>query len=153
MPYPTLTLLAVPVVDIDGTVFVQGGLFLLLCLILNFLLFKPWLRVRDLRTVRIDGALERSKEVLLEANTLEEQYAMSLKSAREKAMGTRSEQRAAAEQEEAGVVGRARIEAAATLEQTRKELEKDAATARTSLSGRVDSLAKDVVAKILGRAA
>ncbi len=153
MPYPTFTLLAAPVVDIDGTFFVQGGIFLLLCLILHVLLFKPWLKVRDLRTVRIDGALERSEEVLAQANALGDEYAMNLKSAREKAMGTRSDQRVVAEREEAAVVGRARSEAAAMLEQTRGALEQDAAVARDSLSGRVDSLAKDVVAKILGRAA
>lgn len=153
MPYPTFTLLAAPVVDIDGTFFMQGGLFLLLCFILHLLLFKPWLKVRDLRTLRIDGALARSVEVLSEANTLGEQYALNLKSAREKAMGTRSEQRVVAEQEEADVVGRARVEAAAMLDKTREDLEQGAAAARESLGGRVDSLAKDVVAKILGRAA
>ena len=84
MPYPTLTLLAAPVVDIDGTFFVQGGIFLLLCLLLNSLLFKPWLKVRELRTVRIDGALERSVQVLAEATALEEEYATNLKAARER---------------------------------------------------------------------
>ncbi|MBL4687352.1 MAG: hypothetical protein JKY37_22340 [Nannocystaceae bacterium] len=33
----------IPVVDIDGTFFIQGALYILLALVLHPLLFKPWL--------------------------------------------------------------------------------------------------------------
>ena len=50
-------LLGAPVVDIDGTFFVQGALFLLLMAILWPLLFKPWLETQARRAEAIDGAL------------------------------------------------------------------------------------------------
>ena len=77
MTDPTFTLLAAPVVDLDGTFFVQGGLFLLLCIVLNVVLFQPWLKLRDLRVDRIDGALARSVEVLAEAEALGTSYRAS----------------------------------------------------------------------------
>ena len=153
MPDPTLPLLAAPVVDIDGTLFVQAAIFVSMCLVLQALLFRPWLKVKDLRTERIDHALARSVDALAEARELELRYGGKVKAAREQAMGTRSEQRVAAELQEAEVVGKARDEAAAQLAAERSKLDAAATEARKGLESHVDALASDAVAKILGRTA
>ena len=51
---------AIPVVDVDNTIFIQGGLFLVLIFILKPLLFDPWLAARDRRAQRIGGAHEEA---------------------------------------------------------------------------------------------
>ena len=151
MTDPTFTLLAAPVVDLDGTFFVQGGFFLALCLLLNFVLFQPWLKLRDLRVDRIDGALARSVAVLAEAQQIGADYDARIKVAREEAMGTRSASRVEAEGREADALGEARAKAADMLTKARAEIDAGAAQARSALGTRVDALATDVVSKILGR--
>ena len=53
-------------IDVDHTVFIQLGIFLLLMLVLNKFLWKPYLRVRTERVARVDGY--REEAVKLEAD-------------------------------------------------------------------------------------
>ena len=46
-----------PLIDIDGTVFVQFGLFLLLFLAANKLLFQPYLALRERRKAGIERGM------------------------------------------------------------------------------------------------
>src|SRR5258708_39944277 len=45
-------------IDLDGTIFVQLGLFLLLMLVLKRFLWNPYLRVRGERVSRVEGYRE-----------------------------------------------------------------------------------------------
>lgn len=146
-------LLALPVVDVDGTLFVQGGLFLLMVFLLNGLLFKPWLEVQARRTQSISGALEKAEQMQLDAAARGEEYDAKLRQARDEAMGLRSDQRKEGEREAAERLGLARDAARKSFEEARARIERETGEARTSLSGRVDELARDIVSKILGRAA
>lgn len=146
-------LLALPVVDIDGTFFIQGGLFLLMVFLLNGLLFKPWLEVQARRTQSISGALEKAEQMQLEAAAKGEEYDAELRAARDEAMGIRSDQRKEGERDAAAQLSAARDEARKSLDEARARIDREATDARSSLSGRVDELAKDIVSKILGRAA
>lgn len=146
-------LLALPVVDIDGTFFVQGGLFLLMVFLLNGLLFKPWLEVQARRTQSISGALEKAEQMQLDASAKGEEYDSKLRAARDEAMGIRSDERKEGEREAAEQLSAARDEARQALDEARKRIDQETSQARSSLSGRVDELAKDIVSKILGRAA
>jgi F-type H+-transporting ATPase subunit b len=146
-------LLALPVVDIDGTFFIQGGLFLLMVFLLNGLLFKPWLEVQARRTQSISGALEKAEQMQLDATAKGDEYDAKLRAARDEAMGIRSDERKEGEREAAERLSAARDEARKSLDEARMRIEKETSEARSSLSGRVDELAKDIVSKILGRAA
>src|SRR6266496_344096 len=53
-------------IDVDYTVFIQLGIFLLLMLVLNKFLWKPYLRVRTERVARVEGY--REEAVKLEAD-------------------------------------------------------------------------------------
>ncbi|MCA9685949.1 MAG: ATP synthase F0 subunit B [Myxococcales bacterium] len=142
-----------PVVDIDNTVFIQAGLFLFLMFVLNFMLFKPWLEVRDRRAARIGGALEEAARLREAAGEREQDYDTRLAKAREQAIELRSDSRREAEGEEARIVGEARREAANSLDQTKAQLATEVDAARVTLGARVDALAGDITKQVLGRPA
>src|SRR5512136_2420275 len=49
--------------DLDGTIVIMLGIFLLLLLVRWLLLWRPYLRVRDERVARIEGAREKAAEL------------------------------------------------------------------------------------------
>ncbi|HLT39112.1 MAG TPA: hypothetical protein VK034_22665 [Enhygromyxa sp.] len=144
---------SLPVVDIDNTIFLQALLFLFLLAVLNFLLFKPWLEIKERRAKRIGGALEDAAELRERAAASERDYAARLVKARDQAMGIRSDRRREAEEREAEIVNVARRDAAASLESRKAMLSGEVEQARAELEGRVESLARDITTQVLGRSA
>jgi F-type H+-transporting ATPase subunit b len=145
-------LLAIPVVDIDGTLYIQLGIFLLLVLVLGPLLFKPWLEAQERRKVAIEGALAQSRSMRSEADSLAKDYDQRLELAREKAHGVRSEARREEETAQAATLAAAREDASSSLARERERIAAETATAREALGARVDELADTIANKLLGRA-
>lgn len=150
---PLLGSESLPVVDLDNTVFLQALLFLFLFVVLNFVLFKPWLEVKERRAKRIGGAIEDAAELRERATASEAEYALRLATARDQAMTIRSDRRREAEDQEAEIVGIARRAAATNLDARKQSIAVEVEQARTELSSRVDSLATDITTQVLGRSA
>ena len=148
---PTI-LAANPAIDIDGTVFIQAGVFFTLLLILKPLLFDPWLAAQERRSSSIDGALAASKKLRGEVEAMQQEHALKLAQAKEKAVVVRSQARSEAEAQSVRTLGDSRSAAQAHLDGSRKSAQQSAQTARASLSADVDALASEVVLKVLGRA-
>lgn len=146
-------LLAIPVVDIDNTVFVQAGIFLVLLVVLKPLLFDPWLKVQDMRFEKIEGAFDASKKLRVQADELGEDYTSRMDAARDRAISIRSDRRREGEAEQAKTIAEARKVAGAELDAQRERIAKDVETAKADLEGRVSALAKDIAEKVLGRVA
>ncbi|MCA9719908.1 MAG: ATP synthase F0 subunit B [Myxococcales bacterium] len=141
-----------PVVDIDGTMWIQLGTFLLLMFILQPLLFKPWLETRQRRIEAIDGALESATALRERADAVQHQYDTQKAEAERAALELRSHERREAETTRQQALTEARAEAAHHLETAREQIAKQGAVARESLQRRVDELAQHVANKILRRA-
>lgn len=144
---------SLPVVDIDNTIFLQAILFLLLFLVLNTFLFKPWLEVKERRAKQISGAVVEAQTLRTRARDSSNEYEQRLAAAREQAIVDRSDSRRAAEVEETTILGTARRDATAELDAYKRTLEQQAGDARTELGGRIDALAGDITQQILGRSA
>lgn len=145
-------LLGAPVVDIDGTFFVQGALFLLLMAILWPALFKPWLETQARRADAIEGAVAKAKDLRRQADELVAEHDVKLSAARDRANDLRADARRVEENAQAQTLATARNEAAAQADAARKRIADQADAARTALAGRVDELAQDIVTRLLGRA-
>lgn len=145
-------LLAIPVVDIDGTLYIQLGIFLGLVVVLGPLLFKPWLAAQERRTAAVEGALAQSKSMRSEADTLAKDYDERLELAREKAHVVRSDARRQEEAAQAAKLAAAREDASAGLQRERERIATETAAAREALGARVDELADTIANKLLGRA-
>jgi F-type H+-transporting ATPase subunit b len=140
---------ASPVIDLDGTFFIQAGIYIGLILLLNPLLFKPWLAAQARRRESIEGALEKAKHLRVEADALSQKYDASLTDARDRALALRSRARREEEATQATHLAAARDEAGRHLDTARKDFDKQANEARTALVGRVDELATRITEKVL----
>jgi F-type H+-transporting ATPase subunit b len=149
---PLVALLAAPVVDIDGTFFVQLGIYLLLVVLLKPLLFTPWLEAQARRREAVAGSLARAKTLADDAEGLMAEYDERLEAARDKAHGVRADARRASEARKAEQLATARGDAQSYLDTQRARIDADATQARTDLGGRVDDLAGQIADKLLGRA-
>ena len=149
---PLLVASAAPVIDFDGTAYLQLGLFLLLMLILHPLLFKPWLETRERRETSIAGAVAEAARLRKDADETGATYDQRLKAAREEAQGIRSASRKSVEATRVRLITETRARSGRSLEEARLRASKEAAAARESLQGEIDSIARALASKILGRA-
>lgn len=146
-------MLAMSLLSLDGSLLVQLGLFLLLMAILNKLLFKPTLEAVTLREQRTTGAREEAEQVRGEAELKVAQFDKRLKAARaDAAEGRRKlrEEGAARRQE---LLDGARTESNDLVESSRADLDEAATQARRGVTTAADSLAGQIVARLLAKAA
>jgi F-type H+-transporting ATPase subunit b len=152
MPTPVIILASsAPVVDIDGTIFIQAGIFLLLMAVLYPMLFKPWLATRERRDGAINGTLQAADELRAEAERVGADYDGRIADVRGRAAAVRSEAVKAGEAERVRRLADSRTAANTDLQALRDRLATQSEAARATLSARVDELANDIAAKILGR--
>ncbi len=151
-PLHSSSLLAAPVVDLDGTFFVQAGIFFALMLILTPLLFKPWLETRARRAEAIEGAVRKAADLRVRADEMAAKYDARLAAAREQGLELRATARNAEEASQAKSLAKARAAATEEGDRARAELVRQAEKARAELGGRVEDLAQSIVARLLGRA-
>src|SRR5262245_39514633 len=127
-------------IDLDGTVFLQLGLFVLLMAVLSRLLWRPYLRVRDERVSRVEGYREEASRLGPAAAARLARAEAALAEARRVGSGERAQARADAQVYEQKLLaeantaardavaeGRARLDAVVQAE--RQLLDKRAAEA------------------------
>lgn len=138
-------------VDLDLTLFVQLGFFLLLLVVLKPTLFDPMMRLFEEREKRIEGTRHKAtKEDEKSAKALAKTEAI-LNTAREAGAAERDTLRAEGVKREAELMGVVRAETAATLDGGRAAIAKEAQAARTQLTGDVRTLANEIASRVLGR--
>ncbi len=150
--HPALSALAVhPLIDIDSTMFVQFGLFLLLFIIANKFLFQPFLALRERRKAGIEGARAEAERTSAQADAKLADYEKQLSAARAKGNeeGRKVRAEAAATERDATDKARATAQAAILAAQTKMRAETEAA--RAELMPQADALAKQIASKLLGR--
>ena len=138
-------------VDIDATLFIQLGVFLIMIILLRKLLFAPVIRLVEARYEATDGALSAAKELEEEAGRLNDHVEEELKKVETAATADREAMVEEACVKEREVLRKARDDAHTMLVKMRKKAEEEAASARAALEIEIDSLAAMVVRKVLGR--
>src|SRR5262245_20051674 len=105
-----------PLIDLDGTVLLQWGLFFLMWGILHFTLFRPYLKMRGERDRGIAGAKEEAHGMRTRADQMMENYQGQLSRARLRGQEERLRLRTEAVARERELVGVARAQAQKTLD-------------------------------------
>ncbi len=140
-----------PLIDIDGTLLVQFGIFLVMALFATQWLFKPYLRMRDERKKGIDGARKEADRVSAEADARMAEYEDKLAAARSRAYEKQREIRAEAGTHQREVTEKARAEAAKALEEAQAKVTSETESARSELMPQADAIAQSIASKLLGR--
>jgi F-type H+-transporting ATPase subunit b len=137
--------------DLDSTVFVMLGLFLLLLLILWQFLWKPYLRVHDERVARVEGARQEAAKLDSEAVTRLAGIDSALTEARRSGNAEIAKLRLAAQAQEQKIVAEAQAAGRKMLAESRAKLEATVAAERANLKAHTTSLAREIAEKTLGR--
>ncbi len=138
-------------ISLDISILYQIILFIVLGLILNKILFQPYLRLLEERERRTIGAEHDSADLEHEGARLRAQYEGKIAQAQTAAYAAKDAILQEARQQREKILGQARAEAASKLEQARREialaLEKEKALAAAEAA----TVAGEMVSKVLGR--
>jgi F-type H+-transporting ATPase subunit b len=140
-----------PLIDIDGTLLIQLGLFLVMAFLATQWLFKPYLRMRDQRAEGIEGARQEAVTLSAEADARMADYQDKLAAARARAYEEQRKIRAEGTSHQRELTDKARAEAAKAVTAAQAKVEAQTAAARADLMPRADALATDIASKLLGR--
>ncbi len=137
--------------DIDGTLFVSLGLFVVLALVLSRWLWKPYLRVRDERITRVHGYKDEALRLEAEARQRLDKVTADLALARREGSQDQAKARAEAHAREQMIVAEAQAQAQRALAEARAELEAAMTREKATLAVRAKSLGTHAAERILGR--
>ena len=137
--------------DVDGTLFLNLGLFLVAMFVLTQLLWKPYLRVRAQRTSRIEGEKETARRLESEAAARLSRVDAELAEARRAGSAERTRVRNEAQKREQQVLATAQASAQKTLVEARARVETAMTRERASLAARAEVLGREAAEKVLGR--
>ena len=140
-----------PLIDIDSTAFIQFAIFVVMALASTQLLFKPYLRMRDARDAGMDGARKEAANLSAEADAKLAEYEDKLAGARARAQEERRKIRAEAAKHLDEITGTARAAALEAVEAANAKVKSETASARAELLPKAESLATQIVSKLLGR--
>ena len=138
-------------IDVDHTIFVQLGIFLVLFLILSKFLWKPYLRVRTERVARVEGYREEAAKLEVDAQQRLQRADAALAEARRVGAGERSVARAEAHAREQTLLAEATAAAQGKLADARARLSAAIEGERKKLEGDASEVAMAAARKILGR--
>ena len=138
-------------IDIDSTAFVQFGIFAILALVATRFLFTPYLKMREEREDGMEGARKDAENLSAEADAKLADYEEKLASARARAQEERRKIRAEAAENLQAITLKARTSAQEAMEAASKKVASETQSARAELLPKADSLATEMVSKLLGR--
>jgi F-type H+-transporting ATPase subunit b len=140
-----------PLIDVDGTVFIQLALFLAVAYALSELLFKPFLRVRAAREAGIEGAREEATRLEEEAGARLADYEQRIGKARREAHDERHALHAEAVKAERAVQDAALGQTQKVVADARAQIQRDADRTERELEPRTREIAEVIAGKVLGR--
>jgi F-type H+-transporting ATPase subunit b len=137
--------------DIDGTVFVMLGLFLLTLLVLWQFVWKPYLRVRDERVARVEGAREKAVALDADAAARLARIESSLAEARRSGDAETAKLRLEAQAREQKLIAEAQEAGRKMMAEAKSKLDATVATEKAALQQQQAALAREIAEKALGR--
>jgi len=137
--------------DIDGTVFVMLGLFLVLLLVLWQFLWKPYLRVRDERVARVEGAREKATRLEADAAARLTRIETALTEARRNGNAEIAKLRIEAQTREQQIITEAQDAARKMMLEARAKLDAALVAEKANLQKHTNLLGRQIAEKALGR--
>jgi F-type H+-transporting ATPase subunit b len=139
------------IIDLDGTILVQLGIFLVLFFILRALVFKPMTALFAAREEAIDGAREEARRMEREAKEQSGGFDEAIRRVRTEAGEQRDKLRADGLALERTMLNAVKDETTRALEDARVKLESERDTARRAMAAQTPVLARAIASKLLGR--
>jgi F-type H+-transporting ATPase subunit b len=139
------------IIDLDGTVFVQLGMFFIAFLILHALVFKPMVALLDAREQAIDGAKDEAKHLEQEVKDKQATFEAELRKVRGTAGEERERLRTEGLELERKLLESVRAETTTLVREAGERLQVEATRVRGELSQSQPELAREIASKVIGR--
>ena len=139
------------IIDLDGTILVQLGIFLVLFFLLRALVFKPMTALFAAREEAIDGAREEARRMEREAKEQSGGFDEAIRRVRTEAGEQRDKLRADGLQLERTMLNAVKDETNRALEDARTKLDAERDAARRAMAAQTPVLARAIAGKLLGR--
>ena len=146
-------LLGGAIIDLDGTFFLQLGIFLAVFAMLNMLVFRPMLALMDARETATDGAKASARELETEAAEKLHAFETSMTAAKAELAIERDKLRKDGQLLERDLLTTARSEADAMRAEASETFARESSKVRDDIKGSVPLLAGQIAEKLLGRKA
>jgi F-type H+-transporting ATPase subunit b len=137
--------------DVDGSVVVMLSIFLVLLLILWRFLWRPYLRVRDERVARTEGAREKATQLEADAAARTAKVEGALTDARRAALAEMGKLRQEAQAREQQLIAEAQEAARKMLVEARAKLDVAVANEKANLREQTAIIGRQIAEKALGR--
>jgi len=138
--------------DINITLLIQFANFIFLMIVLNLLLYRPLRAVLKKRRDEMDESRTRAAVLEKDAQAKLSLYEAKLEEARKKGTEVKNRLRQEGLDEEQQLVKEAEGVAHQKRESIREKIRAEAGAAKKQLQAEVDSLAREITDKVLGRA-
>jgi F-type H+-transporting ATPase subunit b len=138
-------------ISLDSSILYQVVLFVVLWLLLDRILFRPYLKLLADREQKTTGAQQDSSELEHEGARLRAEYEERIAQARSTGYATREEILQSARLEREKILAEAREEAARILENVRREIATVVDRERQVAAAEAAVLAAEMAGKALGR--
>jgi F-type H+-transporting ATPase subunit b len=139
------------VIDLDATLFVQLGIFFAAFFILKGLVFTPVMTLFESRERSMGGAKQDAQRMEDEVAQKRAHFEGELRKVRAAASEEREKLRGDAQKLARELSDRARHEAVASQKAAKDQLDREAGGVRARAMQEVPELARQIVAKLLGR--
>jgi F-type H+-transporting ATPase subunit b len=138
-------------ISLDISILYQAILFVILWLVLDKVLFRPYLKLLEEREHRTTGAQHDSADLLREGAQLRAQYQEKIAQAQSAGYAAKDAILQTAREEREKLLGQARQEAGGYLERMRQEIAGAVERERPLGDAEATAVAADMVSKVLGR--
>lgn len=138
-------------INIDIVLLFQAVNFLLLLFLLNMLLYRPIRKVMADRAAELEAARGKTISVDSDVRDRMTEYELKLREAKTGANEERARMIGAARSEETAILEDARRDAASSLAEIRAAIQKEAAEEEGRLRARAEELSRVISEKVLGR--
>ena len=139
------------IIDLDGTIWIQLGIFVIAFLLLRPLIFRPMIALFEARENAIEGAKVEALRLQDEAAAESDEFDEEMRRLRLQAGEERDRLRAEGKRLERTVLDRVRAETNTQLTEADQKLKAEAARLRQEVERGVPALAKQIASKMLDR--
>lgn len=137
--------------SLNSAVFIQIAVFICVVLLCGPLLIKPTLKLIEERRAKTEGAKVKARELEGESDARLAKIEESIAEARKAGQAEREAIRLKRVVEAESIISKARDEARKEIETMRGRIEKETENARVALKSEIQSLARDIAGRLLGR--
>jgi F-type H+-transporting ATPase subunit b len=139
------------IIDLDGTIWIQLGLFAVAFFVFRPLIFRPMVALFEAREKAIEGSKLEALRLQDEASAESEEFDVEMRRLRLQAGEERDRLRAEGKRLERTVLDRVRADTDRQLSEADAKLKIEAAKLRAEIDQSVPVLAKQIASKMLNR--